>query len=164
MIGRAMDAVAKPAAKFFERKYMGALGVNRTMRLARAYNSLRYGSNHERRKRWYRDSFSELIAENGNPVAPVNEINDGWVIDTSGRLPYLEELLKDGGEIIDEKGGEKLPKHMVYRRPFFRIYFQKVTSQGSLPYSISPPAPMCCRPFAATWASYPRCLTRSPTA
>lgn len=123
MIGRAIDAVAKPAAKFFERNYMSALGVNNTMVLARAYNSLRYGNNHERRKRWYRDNFSELIAENGKPVTPLIEMNDGWFIDTSGSLPYLEELLKEAGEIIDEKGGEKLPKHMVYRRPFFQDIF-----------------------------------------
>ena len=123
MIGRAMDAVARPAATFFERNYMGALGVNRTMELARAYNSLRYGGRHERRREWYRDNFSELIAENGSPVTPVIDMKDGWFIDTSGKLPYLEELLKEAGEIIDEKGGEKLPKHMVYRRPFFQDIF-----------------------------------------
>ena len=123
MIGRAMDAVAKPAAKFFERNYMGALGVNRTMAIARAYNSIRYGSSHERRKNLYRQSFAELIAGNGKPVAPVNEMKDGWVIDTSGKLPYLGELLRDAGEIIDEKGGEKQPEHMVYRRPFFQDIF-----------------------------------------
>ena len=123
MIGKAMDAAFKPAARFFERNYMGALGVNKTMALARAYNSLRYGNNHEQRMRWYRENFSDLIAENGNPVAPVNEMKDGWVIDTSGRLPYLEELIKESGEIIDERGGEKQAKHQVFRRPFFQDIF-----------------------------------------
>jgi len=125
MIGKTMDAVFKPAARALERNYMGALGVNKTMVLARAYNSIRYGSSHEQRKRWYRENFSELIAENGNPVAPVNEMKDGWVIDTSGKLPYLDELLKEAGEIIDEKGGEKQPKHMVFRRPFFQDIFSE---------------------------------------
>jgi hypothetical protein len=120
MIGKAMDTLFKPAARALERNYMSALGVNNTMTLAKAYNSLRYGSNHERRKRWYRDNFSELIAENGNPVAPVNEIKDGWVIDTSGRLPYLGELLEESSLIIDERGGEK---HQFYRRPFFQDLF-----------------------------------------
>jgi hypothetical protein len=50
-------------------------------------------------------------------------MKDGWVIDTSGRLPYLEELIKESGEIIDEQGGEKQPKHMVFRRPFFQDIF-----------------------------------------
>lgn len=123
MIGITMDAVFKPAARALERNYMGALGVNKTMALARAYNSLRYGNNHEQRMRWYRENFSDLIAENGNPVAPVNEMKDGWVIDTSGRLPYLEELLREAGEIIDERGGEKQAKHQVFRRPFFQDIF-----------------------------------------
>ena len=120
MIGKAMDAVFKPAARVLERNYMSALGVNNTTALARAYNSLRFRNYHENRKRWYRDSFSELIAENGNPVTPVNEMKDGWVIDTSGRLPYLGELLKESSLIIDDRGGEK---HQFYRRPFFQDLF-----------------------------------------
>ncbi|MGH7850385.1 MAG: hypothetical protein ACREOP_08815 [Thermodesulfobacteriota bacterium] len=120
MIGKSMDAVLKPVAKVLERNRMGALGVNNTTALAKAYNSLRFGSNHQSRKMWYRKNFSELIAENGNPVAPVNEMKDGWVIDTSGRLPYLEELIRESAEIIDERGGEK---HQFYKRPFFQDLF-----------------------------------------
>jgi len=120
MIGRAMDTLFKPAARALERDYMSALGVNNTTALARAYNSLWYSSHHQRRKRWYRDNFSELIAENGNPVSPVNEMKDGWVIDTSGKLPYLGELLEESSVIIDERGGEK---HQYYRRPFFQDLF-----------------------------------------
>jgi hypothetical protein len=123
MIGKTMDAVFKPAARFFERNYMGAMGVNNTMTLARAYNSLRYRKNQKYRVSQYRDNFPRLIEENGNPVTPAIEMKDGWFIDTSGSLPYLGELLKEGGEIIDEKGGEKQPKHMVFRRPFFQDIF-----------------------------------------
>lgn len=123
MIGKAMDTAFKPAARFFERNYMGALGVNNTMTLARAYNSIRYRKNQKYRMSQYRDNFPRLIEENGNPVTPAIEMKDGWFIDTSGRLPYLGELLKEAGEIIDEKGGEKQPKHMVFRRPFFQDIF-----------------------------------------
>jgi len=120
MIGKTIDVVFKPAAKILERNYMSALGVNNTTAIARAYNSLRFGKYHEYRKRRYRENFPELIKENGNPVAPVNEMKDGWVIDTSGRLPYLEELLRESAEIIDERGGEK--QHLQWR-PFFQDIF-----------------------------------------
>lgn len=117
MIGKAMDTVIKPAAKLFERNYMSALGVSNTMMLARAYNSLRFGIHHESRKKQYQDNFANLLEENGSPIAPVNEIKDGWVLDTSGRLPYLEELLRESDEIIEERGGVK---REVYKRPFFQ--------------------------------------------
>ncbi len=130
MIGKTLDTLIKPAARILDRNYMSALGVNNTAAIARAYNSLRYGIYHELRRTWYRDSFSGLIAENGNPSAHVNEMKDGWVIDTSGKLPYLGELLEESGVIIDERGGEK---HQFYRRPFFQDlfvedYFQRCPS------------------------------------
>ena len=46
----------------------------------------------------------------------MNEIKDGWAIDTSQRLPYLEELLRESDEIIRERGGVKREAH----RPFFQ--------------------------------------------
>jgi len=117
MIGKVIDKAIKPAARLLDRNSMQALGVNNTMKVARAYNSLRYGKHHEYRKKQYRDNFEELIAENGHPVTPVNEIKDGWVIDTSGKLPYLEQLLEDADDKIKERGGIK---RQDYGRPFFQ--------------------------------------------
>jgi hypothetical protein len=117
MIGKAMDVVIKPAAKLFERNYMSTLGVSNTTMLARAYNNLRFGRYHQYRQRQYQDNLAILIEENGNPTVPVSEIKDGWVLDTSGRLPYLEELLGESDEIIKERGGVK---REVNRRPFFQ--------------------------------------------
>lgn len=117
MIGKVIDRAMKPAARLLDRNSMEALGVNSTMKAARAYNSLRYGRHHEYRKKQYRDNFEELIEGNGRPAAPVNEIKDGWVIDTSGKLPYLDQLLEDAGEIIRERGGVK---RQDYGRPFFQ--------------------------------------------
>jgi hypothetical protein len=117
MIWKFLDSLVKPAARLLDRDSMQMLGVNNTMKVARAYNSLRYGRHHEYRKQRYRDNFQELIEENGDPVAPVNEIKDGWVIDTSGKLPFLEHLLKDADEIIKERGGVK---RYDYGRPFFQ--------------------------------------------
>jgi len=117
MIGKTLDTLIKPAAKVFDRNSMSIFGVNNTMAVARAYNRLRFGQFHEYRLRNYREHFSELIEENGKPVAPVNEMKDGWVIDTSGNLPYLEELIRESEEIISELGGIR---HESRWRPFFQ--------------------------------------------
>ncbi len=117
MIGKAMDAAIKPVAKLLERDSMQAVGVDNTTRIARAYNTLRFGKYHEYRKRQYQENFRKLIEENGNPSAPVNEIKDGWAIDTSGKLPYLRELLAESDKIIEERGGVK---RQDFGRPFFQ--------------------------------------------
>jgi len=116
MICKAMDTAFKPAAKLLNRNYMSILGVNTTTEVARAYNSFRFGRFYEHRKRLYSESFPDLIEENGSPVTSVNEMKDGWVIDTSGCLPCLEELLRESDEIIKERGGVKREAY----RPFFQ--------------------------------------------
>lgn len=130
MVGRVMDRVVKPAARLLDRDSMQLLGVDNTMKLARAYNKLRYGRHHECRRVAYWNKFEELIAENGHPASQVNEIKDGWVIDTSGKIPYLGQLMEDAGEIIKERGGVK---RQDYGRPFFQEliteeYFEKYPS------------------------------------
>lgn len=122
MIGRAMDVLMTPAAKLLDRNHMGFLGVNATSGLAKTYNRLRFQKFHEFRVRQYRENFRELIEENGNPVAPINVMKDGWVIDTSGNLPYLEELISEAGEIIKERGG-------VGREKRFRPFFQDIITE-----------------------------------
>jgi hypothetical protein len=117
MVGKFLDSVVKPAARLLDRDSMRVLGVANTMKLARAYNTLRYGKHREYRKRQYSDNFDQLIAENGPSVARLNDIKDGWIIDTSGRLPFLEQLIKDADEIIKERGGIK---RQDYGRPFFQ--------------------------------------------
>ena len=117
MIGKTLDTLIKPAAKVFDRKSMSIFGVNNTMSVARAYNRLRFGKYYKYRVKQYREHFSELVEENGKPVAPINEMKDGWVIDTSGNLPYLEEMIRESEEIISERGGIR---HESRWRPFFQ--------------------------------------------
>ncbi len=117
MIGKTIDRIIKPAASLLEKNSMQALGVNTTTGIARAYNKLWFGKYQEYRIKQYRENFDNLIEENGKPAAPVNEIKDGWVIDTSGKLPYLKELLSESDEIIKERGGVK--RH-DFGRPFFQ--------------------------------------------
>lgn len=122
MLRESVDSIFKPAARLLDRDSMQLLGVNNTMKLARAYNGFWYGSYHEKRKKLYMYNFEQLVTENGPPQEPVNEIKDGWVIDRSGNLPHLEELLKEADEIIKERGGVK-------RQDFGRPFFQELITE-----------------------------------
>lgn len=102
-----MDVAMIPAAWCLERNHKSLLGVRKTNELGRAYHSLRFGKQLDRRKQLYREQFSELIRENGEITGPVNEMKDGWCIDTSGCLPHLQRLLQETGEIIERQGGRK---------------------------------------------------------
>lgn len=119
MISKLIDKAVKPIAKLLQYNYMEGLGINNTMKIARAYNYLKYGRYQKYRKAHYINHFDELIRENGLPVSPLNEIKDGWALDTSGALPQLKQLLKDAEEIMKERGGVK-------RTDFGRSYFQEI--------------------------------------
>ncbi len=125
MIGRAIDNAVKPIAKLLQYDYMEGLGINNTMKIARAYHYLKYGKYHEYRKAQCLHHFDELIRENGMPVSSLKEIKDGWFIDTSGTLPHLEQLLADADEIIRERGGIK-------RQGSSRPYFQEIPIEDLL--------------------------------
>ena len=122
MIRKTMDRVIKPVASLLEKNSMEVLGVNMTTGIARAYNKLQFGKYNEYRRTQYRENFDKLIEENGRPVAPMNEIKDGWVIDTSGKLPYLRELLAESDKIIEERSGVK-------RQDFGRPFFQELITE-----------------------------------
>jgi hypothetical protein len=118
MISKAIDNAVKPIAKLLQYDYMEGLGINNTMKIARAYHYLKYGRYHEYRKAQYLYHFDELTRENGMPASPAKEIKDGFFIDTSGTLPYLKQLLADADEIIRERGGIK--RQMAGGRPYFQ--------------------------------------------
>jgi hypothetical protein len=122
MTGKTMDGLIKPVASILERNTMELLGVNNTTRIAKAYNRLCFGKYHEYRQKQYRENFDNLLEENGKPIGPLNELNDGWVLDTSGKLPYLTELLSESEEIIEARGGVK-------RQDFGRPYFQELITE-----------------------------------
>lgn len=118
MISRMIDSAVKPIAKRLQNDYMKGLGINNTMKIARAYHTLKYGRYHKYRKDQYLLHFNELIRENGMPVSPAKEIKDGWFLDTSGTLPHLKQLLADADEIIKERGGIK--RQGTGGRPYFQ--------------------------------------------
>ena len=123
MLSKMLDTAMKPIARLLQYNYdakpMKPLGVNNTMKIARAYNRLKYGRSHEYRKSQYLHHFDKLIRENGLPFSPLNEIKDGWALDTSKTLPHLKQLLADAEEIIKERAGVK-------RTDFGRPYFQEI--------------------------------------
>jgi hypothetical protein len=123
MLEKYIDTAISPIARVLQYDYvakpMKPLGTNNTMKIARAYNRLVYGRYYEYRKDQYLNHFDELTRENGVPVSGINEIKDGWSLDTSGTLPHLKQLLSDSGEIIKERG-------RVKRTDFGRPWFQEL--------------------------------------
>ncbi|MGH7888931.1 MAG: hypothetical protein ACRENF_00080, partial [Thermodesulfobacteriota bacterium] len=73
MLSKILDTAMKPVVMLLQYnlcgKPMKPLGVNNTMKVARAYNRLKYGRYHEYRKNPYLHHFDELIRENGMPVS-----------------------------------------------------------------------------------------------
>jgi len=129
MLDKIVNTAFMPVARVLQYDYvtkpMRPLGTNNTMKIARAYNYMINGRYHKHREHQYRSNFDELMNENGPPVSPVNEIKDGWALDTSRTLPHLERLLLDTGEIINEYGGVK-------RTDFGRPWFQEIPVDGLL--------------------------------
>jgi len=123
MLNKIVETAFMPIARFLQYDYvvkpMKPLGTINTMKIARAYNRFMHGRYHEYRKNHYHHHFDELTCENGLPVSPLNEIKDGWALDTSGTLPHLNQLLAEADEIIEERGGVK-------RTDFGRPWFQEL--------------------------------------
>jgi hypothetical protein len=106
---------------------MSALGIANTMRLARCYNRLKFGRQDSWRHRLYYEQFDVLLAENGALTRPPIEMRDGWAIDTSLSLPYLDRILEDSEVIIAERRGVRLSPKGAYRS-----YFQELTTAADL--------------------------------
>ena len=85
---------------------MRRLGLRRTGAIARASN--RRGQRAIRlRRRLYEQRFDELLESGGgSPPRPI-EISDGFAIDESCSLPYLDAVLADGAELIERYGGQQ---------------------------------------------------------
>jgi hypothetical protein len=112
-----MDKI-RPLAVSLQKNHMQKLGIANTMRIAKAYNRLKFGRYDEYRKAQYQNNFDALIRENGALTSPIIEMKDGWALDTSGSLPHLEQLLADAEEIIEELGGVRVKEPGAYRSFF----------------------------------------------
>ena len=104
--------------KRYDAKSVGALSTWEIMRKAKRFNTLLNFGKARQRKQAYKKDFANLIAENGIPQGKINKIENGYCIDDSHSLPYLQDLLADTDKIIAERGG--MAKRKQKLRPFFR--------------------------------------------
>jgi hypothetical protein len=97
----------KQIAAWLSKDDMELLGIGRTMRLAKKINRARYGRYQRRREQYYRDEFDQLLSEHANGSTPklAGAMEDGWLLDTSHSLPYLNELIGEAEVVIAERGG-----------------------------------------------------------
>jgi hypothetical protein len=100
-----LDRRLRPLARRLDADKMALLGIRNTMRIAKRYNRLLYGSYQRYREHAWRDRFEELAAGAGGSGKPPIRIEDGYALDTSGSLPHLDALLEAADEAIAERGG-----------------------------------------------------------
>lgn len=125
-IGSVIDRVVGPVGRAVHADHMRRLGLTRSMRMAKAYNRMRYG--HIKRAHFdaCHNDLDELLEENGWSTAQHArvEMHDGWAIDTSGTLPHLEELLAVTDRLIEERGGVDGAYFGRAQQPYFYLISQ----------------------------------------
>ena len=102
-----MGNITGRAVNRFIGRFQHRLGVERSRKLAKFYNGIRYGHDQRSAIHAYRNSFEQLLRENEPTFSgePRNEIVDGWAIDRSGNFPGIEETLKEVDGLIESRGG-----------------------------------------------------------
>jgi hypothetical protein len=104
-----------PLAQALQKGDMRRLGLRRTKALARAFNR-RTERAIDFRRSVYEQSFEPLLDENGGVPAERLRLRDGFVVDESGSLPHLDEVLASGAELIEQYGGRK----WEHEKPFLQ--------------------------------------------
>jgi len=126
-------------AKRIDRDDFEWLGITNTRRLSKGVNRLRHGRDERYRRRLYQRSFDELLAESGPLAYDPGEMSDGYLLDTSGKLPHLDSLIAAAEEVIGERGDQPHPDR---RKPFMRDLRQDhdlVDHPAFLDFVLSPP-------------------------
>lgn len=113
-----LDQILKPAWEYYETNKMEALGIEDTTQLAYQYNRYQWGEYEDHRRQLFETRFEELLAGNDETRLEGAELTDGYYFDTSGTLPYLDELLEEGERIIKERSGRN--ERDARYRSFFR--------------------------------------------
>ena len=122
-----LDVFIRPIAARLQANHMSRLGIANTMRLAYFYNRLKFGRQNRWRGALYQRQLATLLEENGRLSRPPIEMKDGWALDTSMSLPYLDRVLEDSDKIIAERSGERRSSKGAYRS-----YFQDVWTPEDL--------------------------------
>jgi hypothetical protein len=118
MKSHSIDALLRPLGAHFDRDKMKALGIEKTMKIAYKYNRFQWGRYEDGRRKLFETRFDDLLANNDDSQKLDGEIKDGYYLDTSLSLPYLDETLEEGNRIIEERSGRN-EKDARYRS-FFR--------------------------------------------
>jgi hypothetical protein len=116
-----IDEITPAVARQLHNNHMEQLGIGNTMSLAHAYNQRRFGRQDQWRREMHRNHLDRLLADNGPQKCPSIEMHDGWAIDTSMTLPFLDRVLEDSNEIITGRSGVRNSAAGAYRS-----YFQDV--------------------------------------
>lgn len=104
---RRIDLLLRPVGRKLDAGKMKTLGIRNTMHLAKRYNRFLHGRYQRARELAYRERLEELFRENGSvPDQSKNLLRDGFALDQSLSLPYLEEMLAEAEQVIEERGGE----------------------------------------------------------
>jgi hypothetical protein len=122
-----IDTLFRPLARRLHANHMARLGIRRTMRLAHAYNRLKFRRQDNWRRKLYETQLDALLDENGPLTRPHIEMKDGWVMDDSMSLPHLDRVLADSEKIIAERSGVRRSEAGKYRS-----YFQDVWTPADL--------------------------------
>ena len=95
------------AVNRFVGRFQDRLGIERTRKLAKFYNGIRYGHIQRRAIDTFHNEFAELLSENesGFTGEPRNKMQDGWAIDRSGNFPGIEETLQTVDALVSSRGG-----------------------------------------------------------
>jgi hypothetical protein len=118
MTHSALDTFLRPLARRLHANHMSLLGIGNTMRLAYAYNRIKFGRQDSWRRSLYREQFTTLLEDNGPLTRRRTKMQDGWAIDTSMSLPHLERVLEDSEKIIAERAGVRRSAQGAYRSYF----------------------------------------------
>jgi hypothetical protein len=105
-------------AGWLNEDHLWRLGIDNSIRLAGAYDRLRFRRQDAWRRSMYRTQLSALLDENGGCRRPPIELHDGWAIDTSMSLPHLDRVLEDADKIIAERAGARTTAEGAYRSYF----------------------------------------------
>ena len=122
-----LDELTRPLAIHLMEGHMDRFGIAPTMRLAEAYHRLHGQQGDEARRAMYRHDFADLLRENGPVMAPDIRIRDGWALDQSRSLPYLDPLLDAAAQIIARRGGVRRKEQGAYRS-----FFQNIITDADL--------------------------------
>jgi hypothetical protein len=126
-------------ARRIDRDEFEWLGINNSMRLSKRANRFRNGADERHRRKLYESSRDELLAEMGPLEHDPGEMSDGYLLDTSGRLPHLDGLIEAAETVVAERGDQPHPER---KKPFMSDLRQDqdlIDHPALLDFVLSPP-------------------------